>query len=163
MAVYTTMTSKEKMRSLRGSRALYPTNDFRDPSRGGKENPIGSALTENDHAAFEARWIDRALAVQARLRRVDSMTGAEIVGRKHGNYEGILIPYFHPHSGQVRDYRLRRDQPDVEYDSGGVLRTKQKYLSPPGRSNMLYLVPGTERSFLSDPALPIILTEGEFV
>jgi hypothetical protein len=64
------------------------------------------------------------------------------VGRRGGDYPGILIPYFHSGSDLVRDYRLRRDHPDLEYDSGGNLKIKQKYLSPSGRSNMLYLPPG---------------------
>jgi hypothetical protein len=79
---------------------------------------------------------------------VDSTTGAQVVGRRAGNYAGILIPYFHPGSYHVREYGLRRDQPDYEYDSAGKLKPKQKYLSPPGRSNMLYLVPGVDRSLL---------------
>jgi hypothetical protein len=84
---------------------------------------------------LEARWIDRGLALQAGLRRVDSLTGGEIVGRRSGNHSGIVIPYFHPGSDQVREYRLRRDHPDLEYDSTGNLKPCQKYLSPPGRSN----------------------------
>lgn len=69
--------------------------------------------------ALEARWIDRALADHAGLRRVDFLTGGEIIGRKSGNYAGILIPYLRPGSRQLRDYRLRRDQPDLEYDAAG--------------------------------------------
>ena len=111
---------------------------------------------------MEARWIDRSLAVEAGLRRVDSLTGAEIVGRKSGNYAGIVIPYFDPRSDQVREYRLRRDQPDLEYDSSGNLKTRQKYLSPPGRSNMLYVVPGVEPELLRDANIPVLITEGEF-
>jgi hypothetical protein len=123
---------------------------------------VGSDLTESDHAALGARWIDRALADRAQLCRVDSLTGAQAVGRRAGNYAGILIPYFHPGSDRVREYRLRRDQPDYEYDTAGNLKPKQKYLSPPGRSNMLYLVPGVGGSLLADQELPIIITEGEF-
>jgi Domain of unknown function (DUF3854) len=93
---------------------------------------------------------------------MDSLTGAEMLGRKGGDYSGIAIPYFHPGSDQVRDYRLRRDHPDLEYDAGGNLKIKLKYLSPPGRSNMLYLPPGAPQSLLRDHALPIIITEGEF-
>jgi hypothetical protein len=93
---------------------------------------------------------------------VDSLTGGEIVGRRGGDYSGILIPYFHPGSDQVRDYRLRRDHPDLEYDACGNLKVRRKYLSPPGRSNMLYLPPGVSQSFLRDPALSIMITEGEF-
>ena len=117
---------------------------------------------ESDYAALESRWIDRTLADSAFLRRVDSLTGGEVVGRKSGNYAGIVIPYFHPGSDRVREYRLRRDQPDLEYDSAGNLKPKHKYLSPPGRPNMLYIVPGVSLSLLRDPSLPIVITEGEF-
>ena len=103
---------------------------------------VGSDLTPADRATLAARWIDPKLARLARLRRVDSLTGGEIAGRRSSNYSGIVIPYFRPGSDQVRDYRLRRDHPDLEYDAGGNLKAKQKYLSPPGRSNMLYLPPG---------------------
>jgi hypothetical protein len=74
---------------------------------------VGSDLTIQDFAELEARWIDRRLALQARLRRVDSLTGREIVGRRGGNYAGIVIPYSHPGSDPVREYRLRRDHPDI--------------------------------------------------
>jgi len=47
---------------------------------------------------LESRWIDRALADRAGLRRVASLTGGEVIGRKSGNYAGILIPYYHPGS-----------------------------------------------------------------
>src|SRR6476661_6354942 len=42
----------------------------------------GYDLTIQDYAELEARWIDRTLAIQAGFRRVDSIAGAEIVGRK---------------------------------------------------------------------------------
>jgi hypothetical protein len=122
----------------------------------------GEGLTPADYATLEARWIDRELADRAGLRRVDSLTGGEIVGRKSGNYAGIIIPYFKPGSEHVREYRLRRDHPDMEYDSTGDLKPRQKYLSPPGRSNMLYLVPGMPEEMLRDISLPLVITEGEF-
>jgi hypothetical protein len=57
---------------------------------------------------------------------------------------------------------LRRDRPDHEYDFSGNLKTRQKYLSPPGRSNMLYVVPGVEPELLRDANIPVVITEGEF-
>ena len=129
---------------------------------GGAPGLVGSDLTASDYATLEARWIDRALADRAGLRRVDSLTGGEVIGRNSGNYAGIVIPYFHPGSDHVREYRLRRDQADLEYDSAGNLRPRQKYLSPPGRPNMLYLVPGYSQVILGDRSLPIVITEGEF-
>jgi hypothetical protein len=123
---------------------------------------IGSDLTPGDYAALEARWIDRELADRARLRRVDSLSGGDIVGRKGSEYSGLIIPYFRPGTDHVRDYRLRRDHPDMEYDSSGNLKPRQKYLSPPGRSNMLYPPPDVSQEFLHDASLPVLITEGEF-
>src|SRR5690242_11964880 len=85
-----------------------------------------------------------------------------MVGRKSGNHVGIVIPYFRPGSDHVREYRLRRDHPDLEYDSAGNLKQRQKYLSPPGRSNMLYVVPGVAPGLLHDMTIPVVVTEGEF-
>ncbi|MGH9436855.1 MAG: VapE domain-containing protein [Terriglobia bacterium] len=121
---------------------------------------IESDLTASDLAALEARWIDPHLAHAARLRRVDSLTGTELVGRKGGNYSGIAIPYFLPGSSVAREYRLRRDHSEMEIDSQGRVKPRQKYLSPPGRGNMLYFAPGT--TDLRDTALPLMITEGEF-
>ncbi|MGA7413377.1 MAG: hypothetical protein WBW33_23080 [Bryobacteraceae bacterium] len=123
---------------------------------------VGSSLTQADFASLEARWIDRRVAESARLRRVDSFVGGQLVGRKGGNFAGLAIPYFAPGSQNVREYRLRRDRPDFEADASGQLKPKQKYLSPPGRGNMLYLFPGVPKDDLANVALPIVLTEGEF-
>jgi predicted P-loop ATPase len=122
----------------------------------------GSELIASDFAALEARWIDRELALTARLRRVDSLTGAELAGRMSGNHSGIAIPYFFPGTSEVREYRLRRDHPEMEIDSKGQVKTKQKYLSPPGRGNMLYFPPGMTEAQLREVLLPLIITEGEF-
>jgi predicted P-loop ATPase len=125
-------------------------------------NLIGAELSATDFAALESRWVERPLAESAFLRRVDSWTGAQLVGRKGGDYAGIAIPYFAPGDRHVREYRLRRDHPDLEADSSGQLKVKQKYLSPPGRSNMLYLPPGCDDTLLGNSDLPLIITEGEF-
>jgi hypothetical protein len=131
-------------------------------SIGGTAKPVGSELASQDFADLEMRWIDRRLAIHAGLRRVDSLTGGEIVGRKGGNHAGIVIPYFHPGSDQVREYRLRRDHPELECDSAGNLKPRQKYLSPPGRSNMLYVVPDIDPGILRDLSISVVITEGEF-
>lgn len=107
--------------------------------------------------------MDRSrFTLAAQLRRVDSLTGAELVGRKSGNHAGVAIPYFFPGTSEVREYRLRRDHPDMEIDSKGQVKRKQKYLSPPGRGNMLYFPPGMPEAQLREVPLPLIITEGEF-
>jgi hypothetical protein len=51
---------------------------------------VGSDLTPVDRDALESRWIDPEMALRAGLRRVDSLTGGEIVGRRgDGDYSGI--------------------------------------------------------------------------
>ena len=82
--------------------------------------------------------------------------------RKGGDYSGIAIPYSSPGSHHVREYGLRRNHPDFEAGAKGELRVKQKYLSPPGRGNMLYLPSGCDPVLLRIRDLSVILTEGEF-
>ena len=82
----------------------------------------GPELTASDLEALDARWINPELAQAARLRRVDSFIGAELVGRKSGDYSGIAIPYSLPGSTEVREYRLRCDHPEMEVDSNGRVK-----------------------------------------
>jgi hypothetical protein len=147
--------------ALGGTRFTTPTDVGKGAAQT-KPDPIGSDLTPSDYAALESRWIDREMADRGGLRRVDSLTGGDIVGHRSGNYSGILIPYFMPGGNSVREYRLRRDHPEMEYDSCGNLKPRQKYLSPPGRSNMLYLAPGAPQDLLRDSSIEILITEGEF-
>ena len=122
----------------------------------------GNALTDADCASLERRWIDKQLAEAARIRRVDSNTGRSLMGRRdHAPYEGLAIPYFLPGESRVREWRLRRDHPDIEYKDGKP-RERGKYLSPPGRSNMIYFAPGLSPELLKNVATPVIITEGEF-
>jgi hypothetical protein len=122
----------------------------------------GNALTEADYANLARRWIDRGLADAAGVRRVNSSAGASFIGRRdNGSYDGLLIPYLLSGESRVREWRLRRDRPDIEYKDGQP-RERNKYLSPPGRRNMIYFVPGVSPDLLKDPATPVIVTEGEF-
>src|SRR5262249_3130025 len=106
--------------------------------------------------------ISPELARQAMLRRVTSPEGAAIVGRKGGGeYAGIIFPYIWPDSDGVREYRLRRDKPDIEFDAQGKPKDRNKYLSPPGRANLVYLVRGTPAEWLTDISIPLLMVEGE--
>lgn len=123
---------------------------------------IGNPLTDADYANLARRWVDRDLAGLAGIRRVDTATGRLLVGRRdHGDYEGLAIPYFLPGESRPREYRLRRDRPEIEYKDG---KPKEcgKYLSPPGRKNMLYFAPGASLALLNAIEIPVIVTEGEF-
>lgn len=120
----------------------------------------GGPPTAADYAKLEQSWIDTQLADRALLRRVSSEEGAAIVGRKdNGSYSGLIFPYVWPGEDHIREYWLRRDVPDVEYRRG-ERKEKAKYLGPPGRGNLLYIVPGTPPEFLQEPKLPVAITEG---
>jgi len=122
----------------------------------------GSPLTAADLSALAKCGISSDVVELAWLRRVTSPEGGAIVGRNgSGDYGGILFPYIWPGEDHVREYRLRRDHPDVEYDRDGNPKPRAKYLSPPGRGNMLYFPPGTCPEWLQDVSLPLALTEGE--
>ncbi len=122
-------------------------------------NPIGGPLTPRDLEKLEARWIDGKTARQQFLRRVTSIDGAVLAGRNGagGDYAGIAIPNVWPGSDSIREYRLRRDHPEIE--NGKV---RMKYVAPPGRGNLLYFPIGTDPAWLTDPQMPLVITEGEF-
>ena len=122
----------------------------------------GGPLSEDDYAGLDRSWITRDLADQALLRRVTSVEGAELVGRKdNGSFGGIIFPYVAPGADYIREYRLRRDSPDIHRDAQGQPKEKNKYLWPPGRGNVLYCVPGTRAELLDNPTVPVAITEGE--
>lgn len=78
----------------------------------------------------------------------------------NGSYSGIIFPYVWPGENHCREYWLRRDKPEIEYDSSGAPKEKHKYLGPPGRGNLLYVVPGMAPELLTDVGVPIAITEG---
>jgi hypothetical protein len=122
-------------------------------------NLPGQPLTEADFSKLEREsWISRELAEAARLRRADSIEGAEIVGRNNNeDYSGIIFPYFRPGQSRPCSHRLRRDNPPLEPDG----KPRAKYMCPPGESNHFYFPPGITPEMLADSTLPIIVVEGE--
>jgi len=124
---------------------------------------MNAALTTTDLLALESRWITPELADAAGLFRVRSVDGAALVGRNGtGDWSGLAIPNVVPGQTHAREYRLRVDHPELEQASDGSVRAKNKYLAPPGRSNLLYFVPGTAVEQLEDANLPVAVVEGEF-
>lgn len=146
--------------ALTFSNCDYSTNDF---GMGDIQSPSG--LTPADYQQFRLSFINDQLVFDARLGRVDDVDGAAIVGRSPSastSYAGIVFPYITPGGrGAIRDYRLRRDQPDYERNGNGELKEKGKYLSPPGRANMLYFPPRVSETDLADQGMPCVITEGE--
>jgi predicted P-loop ATPase len=124
---------------------------------------IGQDLTPEDYARLAERWITPELAAEAGLRRVTSLEGRDMFGRKKGDLAGIVISNRDPwNGGQDREYRLRLDHLPIEQRADGSRREGQKYIQPPGRGNLLYFPVGVTPEMLADVRLPILITEGEF-
>jgi hypothetical protein len=131
------------------------------PNSSGMFHSLGGPLTKADYAMLSKSWITKDLADQAHLRRVKSAEGASLIGRSDdGSYAGIVFPYSWPGESHVRDYWLRRDRPEIEYDAEGHPKEKGKYLGPPGRVNLIYIVPGTSEELLNEVGVPVVITEG---
>lgn len=122
----------------------------------------GEPLTESDYRSLATRWITRELADQCGIRRVDSITGGAMFGRKRGNLAGLIIPNVAPWDSLPRSYRLRLDNPDFQYRSDGTVRESNKYLQATEARNTLYFPVGVSEAALTDTTLPIIIVEGEF-
>lgn len=123
------------------------------------ELPLNSRDLEN----FRRSFIDDEVIARAKIYRVDNDEGARLVGRRpsvNEDYSGIIFPYFFPDLPGIREYRLRRDNPDFELKEGEI-KEKRKYLSPPGKSNMIYFPPNSVGLWLDDRTTPIVITEGE--
>lgn len=122
-------------------------------------------LTAGDLQNLARSFITPELAAEAGLFRVDSATGAEIVGqtKKAGSedFAGVIFPYFLPENSSPIEYRLRRDNPPIEKKADGAQKETAKYLTPAGRGNLLYFPPNCQTAWLSDVSLPVIITEGE--
>ncbi|MEK7786799.1 MAG: DUF3854 domain-containing protein, partial [Chloroflexota bacterium] len=118
-------------------------------------------LTPADLGKLErASWIDPATADTFGLYRVSSDEGAQLVGRTdREDYAGMVFPVYWPGEELPKEYFLRRDHPHLELHDG-KLKTKQKYLAPPGRGNRLLFGPGESVEALTDTTLPILLAEG---
>jgi hypothetical protein len=99
----------------------------------GMMNLLDSALTPADISTLARAGISSALAVSALLRRVESLEGGQLIGRNgSGDYAGIAFPYQWPGEDHVREFRIRRDHPELERQPDGSLKEKGKYLAPPG-------------------------------
>src|SRR6516165_2907591 len=120
----------------------------------------GGDLTAQDYDSLAARWITRELADYAGIRRV-SDTDGRFMFRRRTDTEGMIIPNFDPWlTDQVRQYRIRLDNPPREPQADGTFKEVQKYLQPPESCNLLYIPRGALEQV--GPEVPIIITEGEF-
>ena len=83
-----------------------------------------------------------------------------LLGNGNGTFQGAL-DYWPGAPESIREYRLRLDSPPLEEDAEGRLKTKFRYLRPPGKPNMLYFNRRTAPEWLKDASLPIVIVEGE--
>jgi hypothetical protein len=122
----------------------------------------GTKLGKRDLAWLDRSWIPADLAQRAGLRRLDRATAADILGQKPSvDCAGIGFPYIWPGAAEVREWRVRRDNPEIEITAEGKKKERRKYLTPPGRGSMLYFSPDVEAVWLEETGLPVVVVEGE--
>jgi putative DNA primase/helicase len=122
----------------------------------------GSPLSTADQEhIFQPRWIDLATTERSLLRRVDSQTGASLIGRNGpSDYSGVAIGVRWPGEPHVREWILRRDHPEFEIKADGSKKPRGKYLMPPGRGHLLYLPADADPALLTDTSIEVWITEG---
>src|SRR5689334_23113146 len=119
-----------------------------------------SHLTDEHLKHLLGRGFTVATIEAAGLYSASAEQVAELLGYnpKSG---GIVIPFFHPLTGEIVLNRVRPDKPPIFNGKPA------KYLSPKrdGTStragNRLYFPPGAQE-WIGDPTIPIGFTEGEF-
>jgi Domain of unknown function (DUF3854) len=116
---------------------------------------VGSPLRPADLAQFERLSIPKELLESAGVCRVTDKEARDVLGvNRPGDMSGVLFPGLHPETGQTRNYRVRRDQPEMENG-----KPKNKYMSsvdPP----TLYFPPGCGAQ-LMDASIPVVFIEPE--
>jgi predicted P-loop ATPase len=116
-----------------------------------------TTLTHSDYQAFERSYISAEIVDAAKIYRVASLDGRDLVGRKgSGDYNGLVFPYKKPGSDYAVAHRLRLDHPPVGSDG----KPEHKYLQAPGTRNRIYFPP-CDPELLANTALPVVCTEGE--
>jgi hypothetical protein len=132
-----------------------------------KQSPF--ALTEQDIAALERRYINPETARLNDIYRVDDVEGAGIVGYTFrgtdgSRFCGLIIPNYRVEFLNPRSHRLRRDYPDLEPRTDGKpgLKEKGKYLWAAGSRSQFYYPFGNKREHLTDTSVAAYFIEGEF-
>jgi putative DNA primase/helicase len=125
---------------------------------------LGEPFTERDSGLLALHGLTLADAHAAQLRKVNDEEGAQLVGQSHRrsadrDFSGIAFPYLR--GDRVIDYRLRRNNPDLEQQADG-LKERNKYLSAPGTRAHLYFLGNLSQEWLDDHTIDIAITEGEW-
>jgi hypothetical protein len=119
------------------------------------EHVFGGPLTERDHENL-ARCAILPRDAEVMCRRVDDITGREMFAQNGiGDCAGIVFLLRWPGEDRIREYLLRRDNPETENG-----KPQRKYLWPPGRGNILLFPPDARSEWLDDLSLPFAFCEG---
>lgn len=128
---------------------------------------VATTLTPQDLKNLMDSFITPDIAEAAGIVRVNSLDGAAMVGRlnKKGvpsiDCAGLSFEYRLPEEITARQHRLRRDNPELEQLPDGTTKERDKYLSAPGARNFLYFTPSTQKDWLKEDSIRIVISEGE--
>jgi AAA domain/Domain of unknown function (DUF3854) len=92
-------------------------------------------LTPYHRDLCHARGLTDDTIEKARLWSGSPEAVRQALGYNPNNSPGLMIPYFHPLTGELRYHRVRMDTPPI------IDGKPAKYLAPRGKGNLLYFVP----------------------
>ena len=120
-------------------------------------------LTPHDRQNIcQEHWLTNEIIDAAGLKRIPDFEGRRITGWAKRNCAGILIPFPTLDGSISHAFRIRRDVPEKRVDLKGETRIERKYAQPYGQRNHIYWAPGTTAEEITNPAIPIVITEGEY-
>jgi len=121
-------------------------------------------LTSADYQYFSNNFCSHEFVDLFKIFRAGDERGAEMLGRKRSAYapwDSVVFPHYDIKNGQLVEYCLKPDNPEMERQSDGSEKPKYKYLFPPGRGGILYYPPNADAEALADISKPLVLTEGK--
>ncbi|MBY0459468.1 MAG: DUF3854 domain-containing protein, partial [Gemmataceae bacterium] len=135
-----------------------------NPDRPQRKNEDGLLLLERHLADLRKSGLtDQQIAAcgfysESHPAKLAALLGGRTTPKSPARYGACLVlPYFNIDGTPMGYSRLKPDKPR---NDGQKKDKPVKYESPAGRPNRAYFPPGT-RSALADPAVPLVVTEGE--
>lgn len=123
----------------------------------GNSGSYTGILTPYHRDLLHARGLTDETIALARLWSGSPEAVRHALGYNPNSSSGLMIPYFHPLTGELRYHRVRMDTPPI------IDGKPAKYLAPRGKGNLLYFVPDARcAQILQDTTELLYFTEAPF-
>lgn len=115
------------------------------------------------HKLAQEKWQSSGLTdADAKKLKFEALTADQMAGLGYQRIDALKIPYFTPDGKPTAFYRIRFLGKLPGF--AGTVKKPLRYIQPKGTLNEVYLPPLLKAAWsevLSDPAVPLLITEGE--